>query len=98
MPTYGKAYEVNGAVAARDTGASGTLYTCPAASFAILNLYVGNAAGPTITVGAKEVSVGSGPGTFGTTQIYVGPGQSVAFTGNSGSNVIAVSGVEFTNA
>jgi hypothetical protein len=75
---------------------SGTLYTCPANSYAIVNLaYDWTAASCFFQVAGRTVGFITGAdATVG--PIYVGPGQAVTITaGASGTGYI--SGVEFIN-
>lgn len=95
MATYTKGLSVSAAVAAGP--GAGTLYTCPANSYAILNLHLGTPATDSVTVGGISVYVGAAITTnikdnYMSSIIYVGPGQSVVAAG-----IVSISGVQFTN-
>lgn len=99
MATYTNAIAVSGAVAATNSG--GTLYTCPANSYAIINVYAAftGLLGGSISVGGQTYpmvfSNGSGgSGAVWTLTFHVGPGQAVV---NTGGGTVAISGVQFTN-
>lgn len=82
------------AAVSNSRNSNGTIYTCPANSYAILNVL--------ILSPADSVSVG-GVSTFVATTgsdratIYVGPAQTVV-SNHGASNLVTVSGVEFTNS
>lgn len=84
---------VSGAVAA--SGTTGTIYTCPANSFAICNFYMTGGTLPLCSVGGVPASAGA---TVGVSQLYVGPGQSVVISdGGAAPTSVGLSGVQYTN-
>lgn len=85
--------KVSAAVANSRTS-NGTIYTCPANSYAILNAYIATT-NDTISVGGVLVLYDAAANIMKT--IYVGPGQSVV-TAHGASGLITVSGVEFINS
>ncbi len=99
------AIKVSTAIAAA-SNSGGTLYTCPASSYAILNISVYSDTACRVTVGGSTVIAGDTTGVGSTAfktdtnrrsfTVYVGPGQAVAWT-ESGTSGIDVSGVEFVN-
>lgn len=101
MATYSNntTLKVSAAVSAasNSAAASGTIYTCPANSYAELNLCMLWVAGVhNVTVAGQRVNaINSASYTI---PIIVGPGQAVAYTNTiSSGNVAYVSGVEFIN-
>jgi hypothetical protein len=93
--------KVSGAVSAVAT-ASGTMYTCPANSYAIINVLVTSASESDgeVQVDGRTVSlaqiVSAGYSRVAVTA-HVGPGQVVSFVKNSGSPTAYISGVQFIN-
>lgn len=85
--------KVSAAVANSRTS-SGTIYTCPANSYAILNAYIA-VANDSIAVGGVTALTDTANNIMKT--IYVGPSQTVVTT-HGGSGLITVSGVEFINS
>lgn len=104
MSTYSNntTLKVQAAIGASLTG-NGTLYTCPANSYAIVNFTnVGGTSGFQLLLDSKVVFTGfmSSPSAVEGSrpvQIYVGPGQSLVTSGGGGQNA-HVTGVEFKNS
>lgn len=109
MGTVGQQVSVSAAISNAISGnaTSGVLYTCPAESYAVVNLYINANTGATgsysIFVGANimfkiQVPVSS---DFNESiiSVFVGPGQQVAFSSTLliSTKSIAISGVQFTN-
>ena len=87
--------KISGAISFGGYG-TGTPYTCPANSYAIIQVYFsGGGSAATIAVGGKTVC------DFGTVSfvgnIFVGPGQSVTYVGNN-FTLLNITGVQFTNS
>jgi hypothetical protein len=94
--------KMNTAVAAAgtSTGAGAvTVYTAPAGTFSIVNVFVTHAASGSLTVGGQGIAAVSGSSNFNLQGVYIGPSQSLVI--NSGTlglnNTASVSGVNFTN-
>ena len=98
---------ISGAVSATGT-TSATLYTCPASSYAIINVYCSISAfsaGSSLSVGGRTVwanTAGAGalPAGFGTNAgftLYVGPSQAVTWATSDTGPQVRISGVQFTN-
>jgi hypothetical protein len=81
------------------SSSSTTLYTCPANSYAILNLFVEYSSGTVIvTVAGNRVLLNTTTADLNTVKtIYVGPAQAVACTITSTATVY-INGVEFINS
>lgn len=91
--------KIQAAVLGSASNSSSTLYTAPANSYAVLNLFVvaSGSAGDQVTVGGNQVWNG-GVATR-TLQLYVGPGQAVATVyGGSPTFTAHISGAEFKNS
>ena len=94
--------KMNAAVSAVGTSSGAgatTVYTAPAGTFSIVNVYVSHGANGSITVGGQSIAAVSGSSNFNLQGVYIGPSQSLVI--NSGtlglSNTAFVSGVNFTN-
>ncbi len=99
--------KVSGAVSA--TGSNiGTLYTCGATGYALINISITTAANLTVSIGGRIVlalvgTAGVGVGTPATNAglssagFVVGPSQAVAITAWS-TGTVTISGVEFINS
>jgi hypothetical protein len=74
------------------SGSGGTIYTAPASSYALVNLYV-SGSGVTVSVGGQQAFVSSGSSSF---QLVVGPSQSIQISG--AALPCYVSGVLFANS
>lgn len=83
--------KISAAVSATTT-TTGTLYTCAANSYAILNIHSVGAISYTIASRVYTMTAGQPP-----VQIYVGPSQAVAVTVNGSSATVSLTGVEFIN-
>lgn len=80
--------------AGETVAAPDTLYTAPANTYAIVNLFVGPNA--RVQVGGRNIhSVAGVAQNF--QHVVVGPGQSLIVTVNSTGDVCAISGVSFIN-
>ena len=89
--------KVSTAIAASTTS-TGTLYTCSANSYALINLYSSNAV--TVTIGGQTIFAAVSPSStnFPGTGYVVGPSQAVAVTVNGTSATVTITGVEFANS
>lgn len=98
MATFGGGTSVSAAVAA-NMSSTGTLYSCGLGKYAMVQIsFVGGSAGTAIvTCGGEPVAEGGGGGFSCVYSVFVGPGQSVAVSANSGGASVSVSGVEFSN-
>lgn len=93
--------KVNGAISAGNSlgQSSGTLYTAPAAGYAIVHILKATSTGNlSISLGGRTIY----PALTAATTFYnfhVGPSQSVAWSSSTGetSNIIQILGVEFIN-
>lgn len=92
MAAYSPAPYVSAAVAASGTNNS-TIYTCPANSYAILNV-TANGGFIYISIGGQLSYLPS----LDMKQIYVGPSQAVVADTTSTGNTLHISGVQFTNS
>jgi lipoate-protein ligase B len=94
MATYSSNTTIKIQTAISNSTTSGTLYTCPANSYAIVQVsYNGNSA-DVLSIGGQDLVKSGNSGQF--TGIYVGPGQAVIYMPNI-SGTGKISGVEFKN-
>jgi hypothetical protein len=95
MATYTNAPAVSAAVSAT-ASASGTLFTCAANSYAVINVhYDGTGGGVSVTIGGRRlVLTTSAVGLL--TNVYVGPGQAVAIVVGA-AGTVEISGTQYTN-
>lgn len=93
--------KVNAAVSGSGTanGSTVTVYTAPAATFSILNVYISHQGNGSVSVGGQTIAAISSSGSFNLQGVHVGPSQAVQVTSNTLglANTCAVSGVNFTN-
>lgn len=95
MATYSANPSVSGAVSATSTAASGTLYTSPVNSYAIINLYMSVPGDFSVYIDGRLVNQSTGNKL---NTIYIAHGHALTFTNaNPGVSLIEVSGVQFTN-
>lgn len=93
--------KVNGAISAGNSfgQSSGTLYTAPAAGYAIVHIIKATSSGNlSISVGGRTISAAAtAPNTF--LNLHVGPSQAVSWSSSVGetTNIIQILGVEFIN-
>jgi len=98
MATYSQANppSVSGAVSAAATSStfntSGTLYTCPANSYAVVTL---GRSGGTMSVDGRSISFTVGQMAIG---VHVGPGQEITWSATTHPTSFRVVGVQFTNS
>lgn len=83
------------------TAVSGTIYTCAANSYALVQVHNGGAANGLVSIaGAGVATVSFAANTVGAqdwVQLYVGPGQVVSVA-NVGGATWSITGVEFINS
>lgn len=85
--------KVNAAVSGSSSASSTPIYTAPASSYALLNVYVASGGG--FVVGGVTVAGVAANTTF--TGVVVGPGQTLA-TSLGNAVLVAVSGVSLINS
>lgn len=100
MATYTSGPKISAAVSASRTS-TGTLYTCPAASYAIVRINENTSAGTTSwTLDGRSIVPLTDTGSPGLKKIdvlYIGPGQALVCTIGTTATCTVV-GVEFVNA
>lgn len=101
MATLNVGIKISAAVSNTLSGAGNqTLYTAPANAYAIVNIFIINAATGTntVAVGGRTIDLTASSAVNKLfTGIYVGPGQSVTFNNGSVSVTGHISGTQFIN-
>lgn len=80
---------------------SGTLYTVPANSYAMINVYmsIGGSTSVTLSIGTKNIASTISATPSQIIGLIAGPGQAIAINNVGGTSVssVEISGVVFTN-
>lgn len=99
MATLNVGIKINAAVSS--SGSSGTIYTAPANSYALVDIFwnAGGANTSSLTVGGQQIVTGPTNGTAGQiVSLIVGPGQTVVATPVTGTgNTYRMVGVNLIN-
>jgi hypothetical protein len=99
MATYSFAPSVNSAVSALENSTNANVFTVPASSYAVFNLYVVGVAGQTVTVliDGRTILVSTSTTAQTLIGVHAGPSKVVSCTVTGGTPTISFSGVIFTN-